>query len=112
MKPDPRNPDPLDSLLSRWEPKTSLPPQSLAPEVWRRIAAAEIERRDFWTRLHAVFARPSFAAAFVAACVLLGLFLGEMRRSRLQAAHETALVHGYLCLIDPLAAMRLEGTLK
>lgn len=48
------------------------------------------------------FARPSFAAAFVIACVLLGLFLAEARLSRLQVERNTDLAKRYLRLIDPL----------
>lgn len=102
MQPTPP-PDPLDSLLDRWGRQT--PPSSgpLAPEVWRRIERAEEPvRRSLWERVHAAFARPSFAAAFVAACVLLGLFLAEARRSRLQTAYNRELMQSYLRLIDPL----------
>jgi len=52
--------------------------------------------------VHAAFARPSFAAAFIAACVLLGLFLAEVRSSRLQSKYGAQLAQNYLHLIDPL----------
>jgi len=59
----------------------------MAAEVWRRIAAVEsrVERPGLFARMEAAFARPSFVVAFVAACMLLGLFLAEMRLSRLHA---------------------------
>jgi hypothetical protein len=99
----PTPPDPLDSLLDQWARQTPPSPEPLAPEVWRRIAMAEEPvKRSVWERLHAVFARPSFAAAFVAACVLLGLFLAEARRSRVQAEYNRELMQSYLRLIDPL----------
>ncbi len=47
-------------------------------------------------------ARPAFAAAFVAACLLLGLFLAEIRLTRLQAERTAALEQSYLRLVDPL----------
>ncbi len=55
-------------------------------------------------RLDAAFARPSFASAFVAACVLLGLFLAEARLTRIHAAQGAQLARSYLQLIDPLLA--------
>jgi hypothetical protein len=101
MQPTP--PDPLDSLLDDWGKQTPPLPGPLTPEVWRRIAHAEEPgKRTLWERIHAAFARPSFAAAFVAACVLLGLFLAEARRSRLQSEYNRELMQSYLRLIDPL----------
>lgn len=96
-------PDPLDGLLDRWQ-QTSTPPSNLAPEVWRRIAVAEsrAEAPGPFAHVEAVFSRPSFAAAFVTACVLLGLFLAQVRLSRLEAAHSAQLAQSYLQLIDPL----------
>jgi hypothetical protein len=96
-------PDPLDNLLDRWA-ETPAPPAHLATEVWRRIAVAEspAERPGFLARIEAMFSRPSFAVAFVAACMLLGLFLAEVRLSRLQAERSAQLAQSYLRLIDPL----------
>jgi hypothetical protein len=99
MKP-PR--DPLEHLLENW--RDAPPPAgTVAPEVWRRIAAtnARKEQPDWLTRLEAVFARPSFAFVFVTACVLLGLFLAEARVSRLQAERNVQMARQYLRLIDP-----------
>ena len=76
---------------------------SLGAEVWRRIAVAEVPvRESFWARVHAVFAQPAFATAFVVACVLLGLFLAEVRRSQRQTEYNRELMQSYLRLIDPL----------
>lgn len=95
-------PDPLDTLLDDWKRRTPATPP-LTTEVWRRIALAEEPaRRAWWERVHAVFARPSFAAAFIAACVLLGLFLAEVRRSERQTEYNRELMQSYLRLIDPL----------
>jgi hypothetical protein len=99
--PDPI--DPLDSLLDRLGRQSPPSPSPLTPEVWRRIALAEeTSRGNFWERLHAVFARPSFAATFVVACVFLGLFLAEVRRSQRQGEYNRELMQSYLRLIDPL----------
>jgi hypothetical protein len=96
-------PDPLDQYLDGWKAKTPEPPADIKSIVWRQIAAAESRREQgFWARLHEIFARPSFATAFVAACVLLGLFLAEVRRSHHQAEYNRELMQSYLRLIDPL----------
>jgi hypothetical protein len=93
--------DPLDDLLDRWGPPPEPPPR-LAAEVRRRLAAPPAPATaPWWERLDAVFARPSFAAAFVAAGVLLGLFLAEARLSRLHAERSARLARSYLQLIDP-----------
>jgi hypothetical protein len=93
--------DPLDDLLDRWAAPPG-PSPMLAHEVRRRLAAAPPPRAAWWIRFDTAFARPSFAAAFVAACVLLGLFLAEARLSRIHAAQSAQLARSYLQLIDPL----------
>lgn len=94
--------DPLNTLLDQWkvEPKE----RSLASEVWR-----ELEHRDALSRrislldrLEAIFARPSFSIVFVICCVLLGLFLAEIRVAKIQSARSTALAQSYIELINPL----------
>jgi hypothetical protein len=95
--------DPLDPLLERWRDAPPPLPGPLAPEVWRRIALGEpVVQPGLLARMEAAFAQPSFAVAFVTACVLLGLFMAEMRLSRLQAERNTQLARSYLHLIDPL----------
>lgn len=97
--------DPLDSLLDRWGEITPEPSAHIEAETWRRLAhaAAAPERRaGLFACIEAVFARPSFTVAFVAACVLLGLFLAESRVSHLQEARSRQVVQNYLRLIDPL----------
>jgi hypothetical protein len=100
------SPDPLDSLLDRWSRREPPPPapEALTQEVWRRIADSEVATGEpSWSgRIEAIFSRPSFAAAFVAACAMFGLFLAEVRVSRLQAQRNVQLAHAYLRLIDPL----------
>lgn len=103
MKPPP---DPLDRLLDELHPPPSAP---LAPEVWRRIATADRQRAAtgptaWWAAVEAVFRQPAFSAAFVVACALLGLFLAEVRVSRLHSARDLQLAQSYLRLIDPLLA--------
>ena len=94
--------DSLDPLLDRLGRRTPPLPGSLAPEVWKRVAfAKEPRRRSLLAQIDAIFARTSFAAAFVVGCVLLGMFLAEVRRSRVQADYDRELVRSYLRLIDP-----------
>ena len=94
--------DPLDDLLDRWQPPANLVPD-LQPEIRREIAALRATRRGSWlSRLETAFTRPSFAIAFVAACVLLGLFLAEARVSRLHATYGAEIARSYVQLIDPL----------
>ena len=59
-----------------------------------------IDRR--LSRGEAGYHRASFAAAFVVACALLGLFLAELRVSRLHRDRDHQLAESYLRLIDPL----------
>jgi hypothetical protein len=98
--------DPIDPLLDRW--RTARPPMpakgALADEVWRRIADAEAspDENTFLASLENTFSRPSFAFAFVAACMLFGLFLAEIRVSRQQAQRNVQLAQAYVQLIDPL----------
>jgi hypothetical protein len=95
--------DPLDPLLDRWH-ESPEPPAHLTTEVWRRIAVAEseAERSGLLARIEAAFARPSFAVAFVAACMLLGLFLAEIRLAHLHAERGVQIAQSYLRFIDPL----------
>jgi hypothetical protein len=95
--------DPLDSLLDRWQ-ECPPPPPHLATEVWRRIAVIDnrAEKPGLLARIEAAFARPSFAIAFVAACMLLGLFLAEVRLARLHEERGAQIAQSYLRLIDPL----------
>ena len=97
-------PDDLDPLLERW--RGAVPPldPSVGPEVRRRLRAAPgTPARPGWlAALEEAFARPSFAAAFVTACVLFGLFLAEMRLTRLHAERNAQLARSYLRLVDPL----------
>ncbi len=100
--------DPLDSLLDCWGDTTPKPSDHLEAETWRRIAHAATfatesgGRHGLLACIEAAFSRPSFTVAFVAACVLLGLFLAESRVSHLQEERSRHVVQNYLRLIDPL----------
>ena len=99
----PSLPDPLDPLLDRWSEPPAAPPP-LAAEVWRRIAVAETPVRPagLAARIESWFASPPFATAFVVSCVLLGIFLAELRLREQQRTSHAQLARNYLQLIDPL----------
>src|SRR5579884_1357047 len=87
--------DPLDDLLDQWR----LPPHSpdLAAEIRQRLTANRVAAGNTWlTRLETAFARPSFAFTFIAACILLGLFLAEARVSRLHASYGAQIARSYV----------------
>ena len=102
------SPDPLDDLLDRWQ--TPATPARLPTRVHHEIAAAAGQTDNAMTRFLAAFSRPSFAAAFIIACVLLGLFLAESRVSRLHAAYGSQVARSYVQLIDPLVTGPLAAT--
>ena len=95
--------DALEKLLNRWD-KIPAPPRHLNAEVWRRLAIEDqTESRESWRhRVESWFSRPSFAALFIACCVLAGLFAAEIRVARLQNEKNVQLIQSYLHLIDPL----------
>lgn len=89
--------DPLDPLLQRWGRSPRCHPP-LRAEVRQRLSeGAEDDRATL-----VLFSRPAFATLFLAACVLLGLFLAEVRVSRLHRERDQVLLESYRRLIDPL----------
>ncbi len=103
MSTNPDPDDPLNALFERSRELTPEPSERLESMVWRRLAAIETPavRRGLLATIEAMFARPSFTAAFVVGCVLLGLFLAETRVSQLQARRSAQFVQSYLREIDP-----------
>ncbi len=95
--------DPLDSLLDRWN-RVPGSPSRLEAEVWGRIAVevSDDQTTGTWDRIEAVFRRPSFACAFVIACILAGLFVAEVRLAHMHAERSAQIARSYLHLIDPL----------
>lgn len=95
-------PDPLDSLLDRWS-ETPEPSSRLAANIWQQIATHEQSHPVDWQqRVESWFGRPVFAASFIMACALIGLFVAEIRVSQLQHERNAQLARSYLLLIDPL----------
>lgn len=103
------SPDHLDPLLKKWGQTPPVVPP-LSGEIWQRIAAAQAapSTPDWRTSVGTAFARPSFAAAFIAACILLGMFLAEVRVTQLHHDRDLQLLQSYLQLIDPLVSAPTE----
>jgi hypothetical protein len=104
--------DPLDDLLDRWQ--HSSPPPDLRSEIRREITRAQhqAEATSWFARLELAFSRPSFAATFVAACVLFGLFVAEVRVARQHALYGAQIARSYVQLIDPLLAEQTQANVK
>jgi len=95
-------PDPLDPLLDRWN-QVPEPPSRLSANVWQRIATQQSAGPQGWRNLlEAWIGHPVFAAGFVLACAVVGLFVAEMRVNHLQRERSAQLARSYLLLIDPL----------
>jgi hypothetical protein len=97
-------PDPLHRLFTAWKHEAPPSVPSVAAEVRRRIRDVDEKSnpRPRLARIEAAFSRPSFATAFVAACVLLGLFLAEVRITHRENEQTARIEQSYLRLIDPL----------
>lgn len=97
--------DPLDSLFKRWGESTPRVRDSIDREVWRKIANAESRpaRAGWLSVFESAFSRPAFGVAFVAACMLLGLFLAEVRLSKLHKQRSAVIEASYLQLLAPSA---------
>ncbi|MBA4136228.1 MAG: hypothetical protein C0518_02795 [Opitutus sp.] len=89
------SPDPLASVLDRWGAPPAVPP--LARDVRLRLAGPGRERVP-----PSPFFPPAFAAVFLAACILLGLFLAELRVTEQHRQRDARLLESYRRLIDPL----------
>lgn len=102
MSQPPESPDPLNDLLDRFEAPACKPP--LKTEVWRRIQALDTqeESRLGFGWLFSFLAKPPVAVLFVACCLFLGLFLAEVRVSRLEHARSVRFAKSYLELVDPV----------
>jgi hypothetical protein len=94
-------PDPLDQLLNRWS-EVPEPSANLTREVWRRIALNESTAAWRGSWFAEQLTRPFFASVFVFSCVVIGLFLAEVRVARLQSEESSQLAKSYVALINPL----------
>lgn len=92
--------DPLDTLLDRWR-RPPEPPSNLGQEVWRRIARNEEATTGWRMRIEALYSRPSFVLALVAACLATGFLISEFRLFRAPMENSQELARRYRTLIDP-----------
>ena len=90
--------------MDRLRRATPVQPESVNREVWRRVAHHEraVPRERLLERIETAFSQPAFAAAFVIACALGGLFLAEVRASHSLAEQSAQIERHYLQLVDPL----------
>ena len=95
--------DELDSLLDQWQVEPASDPQ-LKHRVWTRIAAGDAKSDQslpHWLAgLLNTISKPLGATAFVAASIVCGLFIAEMRVSKIKAARTEELAKSYIQLID------------
>lgn len=98
------SPDSLERLFTAWKDEVTPSVPSVATDVRRRLRVLDEKRRPRFrlTQIEAAFSRPSFATAFITACVLLGLFLAEVRITYRENDRAARIEQNYLRLIDPL----------
>lgn len=98
--------DPLEALLDNLRAATPPQPHSVRRDVWRRIADGEARTTGHTAtlleRIEQVFSRPAFAVAFVALCILGGLFAAELRLNEERAARAALIEREYVRMIAPV----------
>jgi hypothetical protein len=95
----------LSELLTEWKVESSLPPR-FQEQVWQRISDAKARKPEApWTVLmqwiEAVFARPAFAASYVAVLLLAGLGAGLWQAHTHVAQSESNWRERYVQMVDP-----------
>lgn len=95
--------DSLDTLLYEWEVKP-LPDPGFEIDVWRRIGSRDHGSLvRFLRSLGAPLARPSWAAATIAAMIAIGAAGGSLWHRR-ELRHERAdAITAYVLSVDPIA---------
>ena len=95
--------DELDALLEQWQ-DTPAPDPQLKHRVWTRIAAEDTKTEAgitlFIKELLGSLSKPLGASAFVAASVVCGLIIAEMRVNRVQDVRTEELAQNYIQLIE------------
>lgn len=99
--------DPLDEALRALAAEPLPPFRSVRAEVHARLREAPPVPLHFRLieRMESVFRQPAFAITFVAACMLFGLFLAEMRVSVSKQAQAQQWMEEYARLINPRRAV-------
>lgn len=94
----------LDRALELWK-DADVAHARLKARVWSRIANEDREPAalpSFFRLAQSILSRPAYATAFVAACVLGGLLLAELRVAQREAQRNHQLAESYKQVIDPL----------
>ena len=93
----------LDTLLDQWQDVPEPDPQ-LKHHVWTRIAAGADKKSkaapDWLSQLFDILSRPLGAMAFVAASVVCGVFVAELRLNRESSIRTEELARNYIQLIE------------
>ena len=95
--------DELDALFEQWQDVSATDPQ-LKHRVWTRIAAGDTRQSqalpDWLERLLGILSQPLGATAFVAASVVCGILIAEMRVNRVKSIRTEELAQNYIQLIE------------
>ncbi|MDB2499318.1 MAG: hypothetical protein P8L44_00660 [Opitutales bacterium] len=93
----------LDSLLGQWQDVPASDPQ-LKHRVWTRIAAEDSRKAqslpDWLTQLLGMISTPLGATAFVAASIVCGIVVAELRLDRSSSVQKEELAQNYIQLIE------------
>ena len=100
---------PLRKILSEWRVNAALPPR-FQERVWKRIENAEMQSPNLWTaiwkRLAAMLPRPAFAAAYIAALVLIGAAAGYQQGQSKTEQVKSDMQARYVQMVDPYKTPR------
>ncbi len=93
----------LDSLLEQWRNVPASDPQ-LKHRVWTRIAAEDSRKAhslpNWLSPLLEIISKPLGATAFVAASIVCGILIAELRLDRSSSIQKEELAQNYIQLIE------------
>ncbi len=93
----------LDFLLRKWKNAPASDPQ-LKQRVWTRIAAEDSRKaqsyRHWLSPLLEIISKPLGATAFVAASIVCGILIAELRLDRSSSIRTKELAQNYIQLIE------------
>ncbi len=93
----------LDALLDQWQDVPASDPQ-LKHRVWTRIAAGDSRKAyilpDWLSQLTVILSKPLGATVFVAASIVCGILVAEIRLNRKTSVRTEELAQNYLQLIE------------
>lgn len=104
------DPDDLSAKLRSWTVNPQVP-DSFQREVWQRISARQVARREsFWPHLiagvSAWLARPQYAVAFILLTLSASIGVAHVQAQSTNARLEKVLEARYVASVDPLAMSR------